>query len=288
MIQCFLAKIKTLDHIVLEGIAVLPKQKSDTALFWIHGLSSRFSSGQTLIQELSDACRKNGIGYFKFNTRGHDIASGGGENIIGAGFETFEDCIVDIRAMIRFAKSLGYKKIILAGHSTGANKALYYCHKTRDRAVKKLILLGPISDIAGEIKMRGTGGLKKALKIAEKLAKKNPQALMPPEYGIINTARYLSLYRPGSAEDVFPYHSYEATPRKNWKELKSIRIPLAVVIGARDEYLDRPAKKLIEIFKSQASSTSAFHGIIIQGANHGFKKKEQELAREMVGLITEL
>lgn len=287
MIPVLLTKIKTRDRIALEGIAVLPRKKSDIAVVWLHGLSSRFSSGQTLTKELSHACAKQGIGYFKFNTRGHDIATRDGENMIGAGFEKFEDCIFDIRAMIRFSKSLGFKKIILAGHSTGANKALYYCYKTRDAAVKKLILSGPISDIAGEIKKIGAQKLQKAVKIAEHLAKKDPLTFMPQKYGIYTARRFLSLYRPGSPEDVFPYYdSYEALPRKNpWKELKSISIPVAVIFGSRDEYLDRPAKKLMEIFRKNTASTRDFRGIIIERANHGFRKTEKELTKEIMKTI---
>lgn len=284
MIQCLLTKIKTRDGIILEGIAVLPKRKSDTALIWVHGLSSSFQRGQTLIRELSRACAKKHICYFKFNTRGHDIVARSWEKRIGGGFENFEECVYDIRAVILFAKSLGFRKIILAGHSTGANKVLYYCYKTRDTAVKKLILAGPVSDIAGEIKKIGAPKLKQAVKIAERLAKKNPLIFMPREYGIYTAERFLSLYRPGSPEDVFPY--YETKSHSNhWKELKSIRIPVAVILGSRDEYLDRPAKKLAEIFKKNAVSTKTFSGVIIHGADHGFRKKEKELAKEIMKTI---
>jgi alpha-beta hydrolase superfamily lysophospholipase len=138
MLPVYLTKIKTRDGVTLEGIAVLPRRKSNTALVWLHGLSSRFSSGQTLIKELSAACQKSGIGYFKFNNRGHDIVNRDlPEKLGGAGFEKFEDCVLDIRAMLNFAGNLGYKKIILAGHSTGANKALYYLYKTRDRRTSR-------------------------------------------------------------------------------------------------------------------------------------------------------
>ena len=132
MIPVLLTKIKTREGLVLEGIVVEPrrKDKNKTAIIWLHGLSSKFYSGQTLIRELSSVCRRAGVGYFKFNNRGHDVADWENAGMIGAGFEKFTDCVLDIRAMILFAKKLGYKDIILAGHSTGANKALYYVYKT--------------------------------------------------------------------------------------------------------------------------------------------------------------
>ncbi len=284
MIPVYLTKIKTRDGLALEGIIVEPrkKDKNKTALIWLHGLSSKFSSGQTLIKELSGMCRKSGLGYFKFNNRGHDVADFEDIGLIGAGFEKFTDCVLDIRAMILFAKSLGYKNIILTGHSTGANKALYYVYKTKDRIVKKLVLLGPISDIAALIKEVGRKELDRRVKIAQEIKNKNPKTLVPMDFGLYSAGRYLSLSKPGTPEDVFPYHN----PQGSWKELKSVKIPVAVIFGQRDQHLDRPAKKLVEIFAEKAASTKSFSGVIIKGANHGFHKKEKEVSLEMVKFIT--
>lgn len=281
MIPVYLTKIKTRDGLTLEGAYVKTLHKSEIALVYLHGLSSRFYSGQTLMAELSSACQKAGIGYFKFNNRGNNIISLGTKGLIGSAFEKFEDCVWDIKAVISLARKLGYKNIILAGHSTGANKILYYVYKTRDRTVKKMILLGPISDIAGEIKKRGRKKWKRGLEIARKLNKKQPNGLMPSEFGIWSAKRYLSLYDPGRAEDVFPYYN----PQARWKELKSVKTPVAVIIGGRDEHSDRPVKNLIKIFSEKAVGAKKFSGIIIKGADHGFRKKEKELSQAVLDFI---
>jgi alpha/beta superfamily hydrolase len=113
------------------------------------------------------------------------------------------------------------------------------------------------------------------------LKNKNPNALMPQEFGIYTARRYFCLYNQGSAEDVFPYHN----PQASWKELKSVRQPLAVIVGSRDEYFDRPSEKLVEIFQKNAVSAKAFSGMIIKGANHGFHKKEKEVSKEIIKFI---
>ena len=281
MIPVHLTRIKTHDGVVLDGVVIEPRRKSKTALIWIHGLGSNFAHGQILIKELSRACARNGIGYFKFNTRGHDLATKHVQTYLGAGFEKFEDALLDIRAMVRFVRLQGYKKIILAGHSTGANKALYYLYKTKDPAVKRVLLLGPASDLAAGRKKFGQSGLSRGVALAEKLAQKNPGYLMPQSYGIFSARRFFSLFRPGTNEDVFPY----LNPRAGWKELKSIHVPLAVIFGSRDEYLNRPAKEIVEIFHTHASSTKSFSGVIIKGADHSFRKKEKELSREIISWI---
>jgi alpha-beta hydrolase superfamily lysophospholipase len=287
MIPVLLTRVKTRDGVSLDGIYVKPAHRSNTALIWVHGLGSRFSSGQTLTKEVSSAASKSGVGYFNFNNRGHDTVNRDGigkKRNLGRAFERFEDCVHDIRAVIREARRLGFKNIVLAGHSTGANKILYYLHKTKDRSVKGLLLLAGLSDISAVAKEIGLRELRRRVKIVEKLARKNPTALVPEKFGLYSHARYLSLFQPGRNEDTFPYYN----PMAEWKALKSIRIPVAVVIGAKDQYLDRPAKNLIEIFQKNAIRTKSFSGVIIKGANHGFYKKEKELAKVIADWIRKI
>lgn len=311
MIPVLLTRIKTRDNVSLHGIIVRPhrkNRKSKTAIIWIHGLGSNFSGSQILVKELSAQCTKNNIAYFKFNTRGHDIANrdaGRKKNLQGSGFERFEDCVSDIRAMIKEARRLGYQNIILAGHSTGANKALYYLFKTKDPAVKGLLLLGPVNDIAAGRKKFGAPGLARGIALAERIAEKNAENLMPQQYGIFTARRFLSMFQPGGAEDAFPY----LDRRAKWKELRDIRIPVAVIFGSRDEYLDpvrspsrlrrdgsrprrltsngvdRPAQKIIDLFRAHAPLAKSFSGIIINGADHGFKSKEKELTQAIIRWI---
>lgn len=277
-----LVRIRTRDGFFLDGIASEPERKGRSALIWIPGLGSVFYSGQTLTSELAAAANRRGIGYFKFNTRGHDyVARGNGQRHGGAAFERFRDCLHDIRAMVAFVKKRGYRDIILAGHSTGANKVLYYTAKTRDRRVRSIMLLGSISDVAAMAKDIGWHELRRRVRIAEKIATRDPDALVPREWGIWSARRYLSLYRPGEAEDTFPY--YRANAR--WSALRSVRNPLAMIIGSRDEHLDRPARELVEAFRKNATATSSFTGIIIPRAGHGFQKRERELARAIVHWI---
>ena len=281
MIPVLLTKIKTRDGITLDGIYLPPRGKKRYALIWIHGLLSQFSSGQTLIKELSSRTAREGIGYFKFNNRGYGIVARGGKHLIGSAYEKFEDCVFDIRVAIGYAKQLGYRNIILAGHSTGANKVLHYIYKTRDTRVKKIILLGPINDIAAEESRIGKKKLAQTLAYAKRLYHKDPHALIIQKDRLYTAARYISLCEASRAEDTFPYNN----PRAEWKQLRSVKIPLAVFIGSRDEYLDRPAKNLIEIFKNNAARTASFSGIIIKNAGHSFVKKEKELAQKIMEWI---
>jgi hypothetical protein len=73
-----LVRTRTRDGVWLDGVAAEPARRRTVALIWVHGLGSGFSSGQPLIQEMSSRLTASGVGYFKFNTRGHDVVAGRG------------------------------------------------------------------------------------------------------------------------------------------------------------------------------------------------------------------
>src|SRR5499426_326135 len=244
-----LVRIATRDGVWLDGVVAEPRGRRRTAVVWVHGLGSVFSSGQPLTRELSARLNSAGIALFKLNNRGHDVVAGRGRRLAGAAFERFGHSAEDIRAMISFARRCGYRRVVLAGHSTGANKVLHYAARARDRRVAGIILAGPVSDVAAEAKRVGARELQRRVAGAERIARRDPDALVPRDWGFWSARRYLSLYRPGGDEDVFPYYR----PRARWTALRSMRVPVAAIVGDGDEYLDRPAGELIEAFRENAS-----------------------------------
>ena len=271
-----LARLRTRDGVWLDGIMAEPLRRR-AALIWVHGLGSAFSSGQALIRELAGRLTAEGVGYFKFNNRGHDIVAGRGTHLAGAAFERFGDSVADIRAMVTFAAARGYGKVILAGHSTGANKVLHYAARARDRRVTALILLGPVSDIAAAVKQIGARELRRRVAVAERLARRDREALVPRAWGFWSARRFISLYRPGEEEDVFPYYR----PGARWPALRSVRLPVAVIVGGRDEHLDRHPQEMIDAFRHNAVRARSFTGVVLRGAGHGFQRRERELADVM-------
>jgi pimeloyl-ACP methyl ester carboxylesterase len=276
-----LVSVRTRDGVILDGLAVDPRGRRTTALIWVHGLGSAFSSGQPLIRALSTRLARAGIGYLKLDNRGHDVVARHGRRLAGAAFERFGESVADIRAMIALAVASGYPRVILAGHSTGANKVLHYAARIRDRRVLGAILLGPVADVAGERMRIGRGELTRRVAVAERIARRDAAALVPRAWGFWSAHRYVSLYRPGGAEDVFPYYR----PGARWAALRKIRVPVAVIIGGRDEYLDRSPARLVAAFALNATRARSFDGVVIPGAQHGFREHEDALAREIVRWI---
>ena len=273
-----LVSVQTRDGVVLDGVSAHPRGRRRTALIWVHGLGSAFSSGQPLIRALSAGLNAAGIGYLKLNTRGHGVVTRAGKRLAGAAFEHFGESVHDIRATIALAAGCGYRRVILAGHSTGANKVLHYMARTRDRRVAGLILLGPVSDVAGERKRIGRRELARRVAAAERIARRDLEALVPRAWGFRSARRFISLYRPGEAEDVFPYYR----PDAGWTALRRVRVPMAVILGSRDEYLDRRPEAVTAAFERNATRARSFSGIVVPRANHGFRGHERALVREIV------
>ena len=276
-----LVRLKTRDGVWLDGVVTEPRRRPRIALVLVHGLGSVFSSAPILTRELSTRLNAAAIGYFKFNTRGHDVVARGGRRMAGAAYERFVDCVEDIRTVLAFVGQCGYRRVVLAGHSTGANKVLYYASRPRDRRVVGIVLLGPVSDAAAEAKRLGWRELRRRVATAQRIARRDPQGLVPRAWGYWSARRYISLYRPGEVEDVFPYYR----PGARWTALRAVRLPIAAIVGSRDEFLDRPARDVVTAFRQNATRARAFTGSVIPGARHGFQGRERVLADMIVRWI---
>lgn len=178
-----LRNVKTSDGITLVGALAAPKRRTKTAALWVHGLTGSFYSNTGRLSAIAAALNKGDIALASFNTRGHDIATDfrkskgkvkGKTLIAGGSFEKFTDCVKDLKAIIQFLRREGYKNIYLVGHSTGANKVLYYLARTNDRRVKGLALVGPMSDMAIEKERLGTTFARHLQLVKEYSRKKNP------------------------------------------------------------------------------------------------------------------
>ena len=67
-----------------------------------------------------------------------------------------------------------------------------------------------------------------------------------------------------------------------------MRLPIAAIIGSRDEYLDRRPQELIDAFRRNAVRARSFTGVMVRGARHGFEKRERELADVIVRWVRDL
>ncbi len=277
-----LHQIKTKDGLLLEGLFFKPKKRGRVAAFYVGGLSSRFSGNPKRLFALARAFMSNGIAFAAFDHRGFGTInfvrrSGGRKSILGGvAFERFEDSVYDIEAVIRFLQAKGFRKIFLLGSSTGATKAAYYIWRKKSRGLAGIGLLGAISDIPVQKQELGRN-YRRALEEAERMVRRGKgEELMPRKFvggAYWGAARFLSIAKEGAREDTFPYYN----PRRHFYWAKHVRKPILVLLGSKDQFVDRPIKKIMDVFEREILKRW-FSGVILPGAPHSFTGKEKELA----------
>ncbi|MEK7132992.1 MAG: alpha/beta fold hydrolase [Patescibacteria group bacterium] len=289
MYDCSAAQIVTPKKILLNGLWFGPYSKTGKpkkpkrAVIWVHGLGSSVFSKLDIVEKLKD--RETAV--ITFNNRGHDKVSGIarvgekkiGKTILGgSAHEVFEDCVDDIQGAINFARKVGVKNIYLAGHSTGCQKSIYWAHRKKGRGIKGIVLLAPMSDWAAEMMLQGKKKIARATRVARSLVNRGKKHQLLPEgvwHECIDAQRFLSLHTPDGVEEIFSY----AQPERNPRMLKSVRAPLLVLLAEKDEFGDRPARRIAEWFEKNLSPSSKT--LIVPRATHSFRGRAIKVASAM-------
>jgi len=281
-----IVKLLTPDRFLLDGLWFGP-EKPKRVIVFIHGLTGSFLSGTGI--RLAPLLINSATSLLSFNNRGHDIVAktkrvdkrkkkGYSSQTLGAALEKFSDCVFDIEGAVKFAKTQGAKEIFLMGHSTGSQKSIFYLSKRgKQRQVKGVILLSPMSDYADSLRANGQEKINLAENFATKLVKKGggnellPLSVWPD----LNSAqRFLSLNTPNSEEEIFTY----VEPTKSPHALRKIKVPTLVVLAEKDEFRDRSMAKIAKWFTKHLRRKIATIKIV-EYADHGFSEKEKEVAK---------
>jgi pimeloyl-ACP methyl ester carboxylesterase len=275
-------EITTPKKFVLDGLWFGPKN-AKRAIIMVHGLTSSAFSMQHVVGALTD----NRTAVISFNNRGFKSVVDIKQRIskeetkwrtAGSAHEVFTECVDDIQGAINLVRKTGVKDIYLAGHSTGCQKSIYWAFKTGGKGVRGIILLAPLSDYASEKAADKGGRMKKATALARKLVMaKKPHELLPrwaSPIMLLDAQRYLSLYTPDSAEEIFTY----GQPGRRSRTYESVTLPILALFADKDEYSDRPAERLAAWFATNTRS-QYFRAGIVPKVGHGFKHGERKLAR---------
>jgi alpha-beta hydrolase superfamily lysophospholipase len=269
----FLSEIVTQDGLAHQGIFFQPKKSTKKAVVWLHGLTGRFYGEVKMMESMAQVCEQKGFGFASFNNRGHDMIASAKRNgtyvTIGAGYEQFEECVLDIDAAIEFMKQKGFSEIVLAGSSTGANKAAYYACTQTNKHLSGIVLLSPISD---RLSYHGKTPWYKRLYLRLLIAiGKGDKLMVGYDFFPGTPKRFLSLITPQSAEDIFDYG--DSMPLQRFS---SIKTPILVLLGQKDELADRPVTEIQAVFDAHAKAKK-YSSVVVPGASHGFDGKEERV-----------
>lgn len=276
-------KFTASDGIILDGILNKCEEKTNKILIQIHGMVSNcFKKRERIIAQKVE---KMGIDTLCFNNRGSEVVryikSETSSFLGGTAYEKIEDCYYDIVGAIEFALSLGYENIYLQGHSLGSTKVVYTYNRLKEENSKylnniKAIILLSLCDSSDTIEMNKDDNY---LKIAEEKASNGElMDLMPLEAYVhpISVRSYLQYARDYQSIDFarFDDEDYE------FEVLNKIDVPLFMRWGNVNELIKRDAKDLAQFMNGKIHNPNKDISYI-DGADHTYYEKEEELARQV-------
>ena len=136
--------------VVLNGVLFRQEEKktADTVMIAITGIHGNFYSNP-FYYNIGNTLNAGGIDflYAQTNDAFGQIetvnVNTGKKELIGSWNERFSYTDEDSDAYLTFAEKEGYAHIILAGHSLGANKVIYYLSRHHDPRAERFFLLSP-------------------------------------------------------------------------------------------------------------------------------------------------
>jgi pimeloyl-ACP methyl ester carboxylesterase len=236
---------------------------------WLHGTggASIFESQRTNL--LGDAFAARGMAFFPFNNRGAQIVRRAGERLGGAAFERIRDSVLDIDGALRELRRRGYRRIFLAGHSTGANKvALYDRLKPRNR-VERYVLLGGADDTGLMLQELGPRRFRATLEKARAMIRaRRGDELMTRR--LMSWRAFHDMADPNGDYNVFPFDE-RVRGRRPFRAVRGIRKPSLYIYGDGDEH--RP-----DVAQLAQQVGPGAEIVVLRDADHGFTGREEELA----------
>ena len=190
----------------------------------------------------------------------------------GASYEDYNNWYSDIDAWISYLNN--YENIIVIAHSLGCNKIIDYLNRRVNNKISKLILLSP-QDTNYLINLnKHIGMLEEALKNKENKKNKLLSNLFLG-FCYLSTNTFLDFYYNKDINNI-PYLS-----TKDYTKIKNIKCSIDIIIGSKDK-IDIDFKLIFTELCNECSNVSYN---IIEGANHNYNGKENDLAKLIFNII---
>ncbi|HEY5667850.1 MAG TPA: alpha/beta hydrolase [Candidatus Saccharimonadales bacterium] len=283
----------TEDDLRLMGVHYSGK---DTCILMVHGMAGNIIENY-FAQVLGDTLSAAGYGFVYGHNRGYSLMNdivtkpartkdnGWKLTRTGVAYELFEDSPKDIAAWITKVKDLGYKKIILLGHSLGCNKVIHYLHTQQGPDIVGVVLASP-PDMVGLVEREGyQPNYRELTAEAQKLvADGKPRELLSGklwDWCYISAQTYLSIFLPSSAADNLPVlHN-----PKVFTQLATLQQPILGIMGEHDDIAIRDLHEDIELIKSRAIACPQFDIAFIEGADHCYENREDAFASTILDWV---
>lgn len=278
-------RVKTERGLELKG-AMYGNTSMDSVVIIMSGICSNVFQND-LLPATGELLSKNNISCIighamdAFSCFAYSDFSIGKQRNTGVVFDDFSLVYEDVESYVKYARELGFKKIILAGHSLGSNKIIHYLGNTSDNFVDYFLVTAPV-DLVHWFNVMPN--IKECIELAQKFVDENRKKdILPYLFGG---------FSPMSAEAVLSF--YNAYNLKNCpvisnegetNSLSNIKINGSFVIGAKDSLTEGDPKGFMEKINSYCKKPENNQVIVVEDASHIFYGKHEEYAQTMLNCI---
>jgi len=267
-----IVEVQSKDDIVDSGALFTPPKDlaKSIAVIWIHGWGVNFYSPTYVA--ISRALAKRGYTTITGNTRMHDLGNveawRGEKRIRGGGYwGVASEEVRDLAAWIDFTEGLGFKKVVLVGHSAGATAVRTYQAQTQDTRVVGLVFAS--GNVRPDTRVPPPEWLSEARRL---IADGQPEDLVQGPF--VSAATFLDIVNtPPEFKDFFGIQ----TPKPG---VTHIRCPLLAFFGTNGDVGNEEDLELLKSsIKRQRTGPSRVNTVMIQGADHMYHGQEDHVAQ---------
>lgn len=269
---------------VLTGVLFdAPQAKTSTVVIAITGIHGNFYSNPFYVN-IGNTLSKAGIDFIYAQTADAfgEIPTlnvkTGKEEIIGSWNEDFHNTDEDIEAYLNYAYDKGYQNVILAGHSLGANKVIYYLARHYDDRIKHFIFLSPAN--LEHLTSVVTDEQKQA--ILDQRQRGQGDQKMPFE---------LLGWIPGTANTDYQWvfdnilNNVHVEAEKDFSQVAAIKQSGAMVIGTYDRFTYGDPAGFLKNINDHMQTAKQNKLIYIEKTGHTYQQKEQQLANKLLKVL---
>ncbi|MBR1660992.1 MAG: alpha/beta fold hydrolase [Acidaminococcaceae bacterium] len=278
----FRLNVPTKRGVVLNGVLFRPETQktADTVMIAITGIHGNFYSNP-FYYNIGDTLNRANIDfvYAQTNDAFGEIKTlnvrTGKEETIGSWNERFAYTDEDIEAYLDFAEAEGYRHIILAGHSLGANKVIYYLSRHHDKRIERFFLLSPANL---SYMMSGVTERQKQI-IREQVERGDGDRMLPfPFMGwvecIANTAYDWQFS--GLLDNV------HTETDGDFSQAERITHTGALLVGTYDNFTDGDPSEFLRNLNRHMPAAAQNDLIFIEKTGHTYQMKQQEAADKIL------
>ena len=283
----FRLNVPTRRGVVLNGVLfrLQEERKADTVMIAITGIHGNFYSNP-FYYNIGDTLNSGGFDFIYAQT--NDAFSQietvnvntGRKEIIGSWNERFTYTDEDIDAYLTFAEQEGYKHIILAGHSLGANKVIYYLSRYHDSRVERFFLLSPANLT---YMMSGVTEREKRL-IQEQVERGDGNKMLPfPFMGWVECIAYTAWDWQFSGL----LNNVHTAKDGDFSQAEKVAHTGALLVGTYDNFTDGDPVEFLRNLNRHMPMTTQNKLIFIEKTGHTYQMKHQEVADDILHQLQE-